>query len=131
MVVMSVNAPSSWGAPRTVSSNSSRDSSRSVEFMAGAGPQLIHVFGAGSDTYGGVPASAHFMVWPRQNSGWFAAAEYEVAFPAAAPEAAPVAPRAVLRQSERVATAVLKVRPFDSVSACAISSVEATNEVQG
>lgn len=52
-----------------------------IEFMAGAAPELIHRFGPDSETFGGVSVSAHVMVWPRPNIGWFAETSYEVAFP--------------------------------------------------
>ena len=54
-----------------------------VEFMAGVAPEIIHAFGAQPETYGGVSVGGHFMIWPRQNLGWYAESAYEVTFPRA------------------------------------------------
>ena len=44
-------------------------------------PELIRRFGPDGETFGGLSFSAHVMVWPRRNIGWFAEARYELAFP--------------------------------------------------
>jgi hypothetical protein len=44
--------------------------SRTVEFMAGIGPELIHST-AEHQTFWGLSAVADLMVWPRQNLGWY------------------------------------------------------------
>jgi hypothetical protein len=52
-----------------------------LELMAGIAPELVRRFGADGATFGGVWVSAHVMVWPRRNVGWFAEAAYEFTFP--------------------------------------------------
>ncbi len=54
--------------------------SRSVEFMAGIGPELIHDTGANHTTFAGLSAVADFMIWPRPNLGWYVEPGYERAF---------------------------------------------------
>jgi hypothetical protein len=44
--------------------------SRTVEFMAGVGPELIHST-AEHQTFWGASGVADLMVWPRQNVGWY------------------------------------------------------------
>ncbi len=44
--------------------------SRTVEFMAGVGPELIHSTVDGQ-TFWGLSAVGDLMVWPRQNVGWY------------------------------------------------------------
>lgn len=52
--------------------------SRTVEFMAGAGPEVVHASGASADTFWGVEAIADLMVWPRPNVGWYVEPGYEM-----------------------------------------------------
>ena len=44
--------------------------SRTVEFMVGVGPELIHST-ADHQTFVGLSAVGDLMVWPRQNVGWY------------------------------------------------------------
>jgi hypothetical protein len=44
--------------------------SRTVEFMAGVGPELIHST-VEHRTFWGLSAVGDLMVWPRQNVGWY------------------------------------------------------------
>jgi hypothetical protein len=57
--------------------------SRTVEFMAGVAPTLVHTFGASGESFGAISAGGHFMVWPSPNLGWYAESAYEVGFPTA------------------------------------------------
>jgi hypothetical protein len=44
--------------------------SRTVEFMAGMGPELIHST-IDQQTFWGLSAVGDLMVWPRKNVGWY------------------------------------------------------------
>lgn len=44
--------------------------SRTVEFMAGVGPEVIHST-AEHDTFWGLSGIADLMVWPTENVGWY------------------------------------------------------------
>jgi hypothetical protein len=50
------------------------------EFMIGAGPELVHAFGANHATFWGGQAVLDFMVWPRKNVGWYVEPGYEITF---------------------------------------------------
>ncbi len=52
--------------------------SRTVEFMAGVGPEVVHATGHTPATFWGVEAVADLMVWPRNNLGWCVEPGYEV-----------------------------------------------------
>jgi hypothetical protein len=52
--------------------------SRTVEFMAGAGPELVHAIGRNPGTFWGIEAVADLMVWPRRNIGWYVEPAYEM-----------------------------------------------------
>ena len=52
--------------------------SRTVEFMAGVGPELVHATGVSADTFWGVEAVADLMIWPRKNVGWYLEPGYEM-----------------------------------------------------
>jgi len=54
--------------------------SSTVEFMAGAGPELIHTTGVGRGTSWGFSAVADFMFWPKPNVGWYVEPGYEAVF---------------------------------------------------
>jgi hypothetical protein len=54
--------------------------SRTVEVMAGVGPELIHATGAEAGTFWGLSAVADIMFWPKKNIGWYLEPGYEVAF---------------------------------------------------
>ena len=54
--------------------------SRTFEFMAGAGPEIVHATGTSGSTFGGVSAVADFMIWPRANVGWYVEPGYELTF---------------------------------------------------
>ena len=54
--------------------------SPAVEFMAGAGPELVHATGPDHGTFGGVNAVLDFMFWPRKNIGWYVEPGYELTF---------------------------------------------------
>jgi hypothetical protein len=54
--------------------------SKTVEFMAGVGPELIHATGADAGTFWGLSAVADFMFWPRKNVGWYLEPGYEADF---------------------------------------------------
>jgi hypothetical protein len=54
--------------------------SRTFEFMAGAGPEIVHATGTGGATFGGLSAVADFMIWPRTNVGWYVEPGYELTF---------------------------------------------------
>lgn len=52
--------------------------SRTVEFMAGAGPEVVHATGFGAATFWGAEVVADLMVWPRRNIGWYLEPGYEM-----------------------------------------------------
>jgi hypothetical protein len=54
--------------------------SRTFEFMAGIGPEIIHATGRAADTYWGISTVADFMFWPRRNVGWYAEPGVDVVF---------------------------------------------------
>jgi len=54
--------------------------SRTVEFMAGVGPEIIHATGHDAATYWGLSAVADFMIWPARNVGWYVEPGYEATF---------------------------------------------------
>jgi hypothetical protein len=54
--------------------------SQRVEFMLGAGPELVHETGAGAATFWGVSSVADFMFWPAKHAGWYVEPGYEVTF---------------------------------------------------
>lgn len=54
--------------------------SRTVEFMAGAGPTLSHSAGSDGGTFWGLSAVADLMVWPKRNIGWYLEPGYELTF---------------------------------------------------
>jgi hypothetical protein len=54
--------------------------SRTFEFMAGAGPEIVHSTGNGGATFGGLTIVADFMIWPRTNIGWYVEPGYEATF---------------------------------------------------
>ena len=54
--------------------------SRTFEFMAGAGPEIVHATGTSRATFGGVEAVVDFMIWPRANVGWYVEPGYELTF---------------------------------------------------
>ena len=51
--------------------------SRTVEFMAGAGPEIVFASGSDSGTFWGVSAVGDLMFWPRKNLGWYLEPGYE------------------------------------------------------
>jgi hypothetical protein len=50
------------------------------EFMIGAGPEIVQAFGPNHATFWGGEAALDFMVWPRENVGWYVEPGYEVTF---------------------------------------------------
>jgi hypothetical protein len=54
--------------------------SKTVEFMAGVGPELIHASGPDGATFWGLSAAADFMFWPKARTGWYLEPAYEVDF---------------------------------------------------
>jgi hypothetical protein len=52
--------------------------SRTIEFMAGAGPEIVHATGPNSETFWGIEAVADVMFWPRKNVGWYLEPGYEM-----------------------------------------------------
>ncbi|HUC78083.1 MAG TPA: hypothetical protein VMS04_22475 [Vicinamibacterales bacterium] len=54
---------------------------RSLEFMIGAGPEIIHATGPNSRTFWGIEAVADLMFWPSRNLGWYVEPGYEATFP--------------------------------------------------
>jgi hypothetical protein len=51
-----------------------------VEFMIGAGPEIVHAFGPNHATFWGGEAVLDFMFWPRKNIGWYIEPGYEITF---------------------------------------------------
>ena len=51
--------------------------SRTVEFMAGVGPEIGFASGSDSGTFWGVSAVGDLMFWPRKNLGWYLEPGYE------------------------------------------------------
>ncbi len=54
--------------------------SKTVEFMAGVGPEIVHATGPDAGTFWGVSAVADFMFWPKKNVGWYLEPGYEADF---------------------------------------------------
>jgi hypothetical protein len=55
--------------------------SRGVEFMAGLGPEIVHVTGTDRDgTFGGIEFALDFMFWPSQRVGLWVEPSYDVVF---------------------------------------------------
>src|SRR5579864_2092453 len=54
--------------------------SKTVEFMAGVGPEVIHATGPEAGTFWGLSAVADFMFWPTKNVGWYLEPGYEADF---------------------------------------------------
>lgn len=54
--------------------------SKTVEFMAGVGPELIHATGPEHGTFGGLSVVADLMFWPKKNVGWYLESGFEAAF---------------------------------------------------
>jgi hypothetical protein len=55
--------------------------SRGVEFMAGLGPEIVHVTGTDRDgTFGGIEFALDFMFWPSQRFGLWFEPSYDVVF---------------------------------------------------
>ena len=54
--------------------------SKTVEFMAGVGPEIIHATGAEAGTFWGLSAVGDFMFWPKKNDGWYLEPGYEADF---------------------------------------------------
>jgi hypothetical protein len=54
--------------------------SKQVEFMAGAGPEIIHATGPDAGTFWGLSAVGDFMFWPTKNVGWYLEPGYELDF---------------------------------------------------
>jgi hypothetical protein len=54
--------------------------SRTVEFMAGIGPEVVYATGPDRGTFWGISAVADVMFWPRANVGWYLEPGYEVTF---------------------------------------------------
>ena len=53
---------------------------RSLEFMIGAGPELVHATGREHGTFWGVSSVVDFMFWMKTNLGWYVEPGYEVTF---------------------------------------------------
>jgi hypothetical protein len=51
-----------------------------VEFMIGAGPEVVHATGPNRATFWGLSSVLDFMFWARKNVGWYAEPGYEVTF---------------------------------------------------
>lgn len=56
-----------------------------VEFMIGAGPELVRAFGPEHATFWGGEAVLDLMVWTRPNIGWYVEPGYEITFRAGTP----------------------------------------------
>jgi len=54
--------------------------SREFEFMAGAGPAVVHSTGAEGGTFWALSWVVDVMFWPRRNVGWYVEPGYEVSF---------------------------------------------------
>jgi hypothetical protein len=54
---------------------------RGVEFMVGAGPEVVQTFGSGTGrTYYGIEGVLDFMFWPHQRFGIWIAPAYDLVF---------------------------------------------------